>query len=200
VSVRFIDMPFGPFQLRPLLRATLRPGERTVGWAVAYDQATLSRHMMQAAISLLPGLGAVLVGVLRGARGERPRLLLLTDRRLLVLVATRGVLTETASLEADVALAELVVRCAGANDSPNALLRKLRGRSDPEPGEEYATRFTLASRSGWIVDLDIPTTTREPPERLREALVVLAIDSLHAAQNQGGVDRRPPTVQEFRAS
>ena len=38
--------------------------------------------------------------------GLSARLLLLTDRRLLVLAATRAVLTETATLEADVALAD----------------------------------------------------------------------------------------------
>jgi len=180
MTIRFPEMPFGPFELRPLLRATLAPGERLVGWAVARDQTSVSINLLDTALMLFPGIGHAAVSLRRGMRGVTSRLLVLSDRRLLVLAASRAVISEIARLETDVPLAELSVRCAGANDTPNALARRLRGRQDPHPGEEFATRFSLRSRAGWTVDLDIPQTSREPTERLREALVVLAIDTLDA--------------------
>lgn len=191
MPIRFPEIPFGPFELRPLLRRTLGPDERLVGWAVARDQASAGTNLIDAACMLVPGVGHAIIAVRRGTRGVKARLLVLTDRRLLVLAATRSIVSEIAALEADVQLAELHVHCAGANDSLNALWRWLRRRPDPAPGQEYPTRFSLRSRAGWSVDLDIPQTYREPTERLREALVVLAIDSLCPPGSPGAFEIKP---------
>jgi hypothetical protein len=174
VPVRFPHMPFGPFELRPLLRARLEPGERLVGWGTAHDQETLSTKLLDAGFTLVPLLGHAAVALRRSWRGVRFRLLIITDRRLLVLASTRAVITETARLEADVPLAELDVRCAAG---PDALASVVRSRPGAAPGRAPMIRFRLRGASGWDVDLDLPQTSGEPLRRLRSALVVLALDS-----------------------
>ncbi len=72
---------FSPLQLRPLLRASLEPDERLIGWGVAFKKPDGPQHALMMLSALLPGPGTILLASLST---RISRFLILTDRRLLV--------------------------------------------------------------------------------------------------------------------
>lgn len=72
---------FSPAQLRPLLRASLEPDERIIGWGVAFKKPDGPQHALMMLSALLPGPGTILLASLST---KISRFLILTDRRLLV--------------------------------------------------------------------------------------------------------------------
>lgn len=81
---RFPNCAFGPFELRPLLRSKLLPGERVVGWGVVERGASGAALTLQLGLSMAPVIGPLLAAAMMS---PKRRFLLLTDSRLLVLDA-----------------------------------------------------------------------------------------------------------------
>lgn len=105
---KFNDCQYGPMQLRWLLRSRLAPGERLIGWGSAGERPGATSQLLLTALVLLPGIGHALFGL---AHAGSKRLLVLTDRRLLVLGVNRaGVDRSGKGVRHDVALGLLSVR------------------------------------------------------------------------------------------
>jgi len=90
VARRFPNLPFGPMALRPLLRHLRRQGESIVAWGIASERLTASAAFFRAAVAMLPGVGHVLLAATGAAGGPPRRLVILTDRRVLVFATRRG--------------------------------------------------------------------------------------------------------------
>lgn len=81
---RFPHCVFGPYELRPLLRAKLLPGEVLVGWGVVERSAIGPAKTLQVGLSMAPIVGPLLA---MAVAHPRHRFIVLTDSRLIVLDA-----------------------------------------------------------------------------------------------------------------
>lgn len=76
---------FGPMRLRPALRAILEPGETIVGWGIAQHEPEPHRAALSVSLMLVPIFGQMLASVDAVMAMQRQRVVILTDRRLLLL-------------------------------------------------------------------------------------------------------------------
>lgn len=76
--------------LRPLLRHLRREGESIVAWGIANERLTASAAFFRAAIAMLPAVGHLLLAATGTAAAPPRRLVILTDRRVLVFATRRG--------------------------------------------------------------------------------------------------------------
>jgi len=74
---------FSPFQLRPLLREALDGNEQIIGWGVAQKKPDGPQRSLILLATLMPGPGTLLAASLSF---RISRFLILTDRRLLVML------------------------------------------------------------------------------------------------------------------
>lgn len=81
---RFPNCGFGPFALRPLLRAKLLPDESVIGWGVVERASSGATMTLQLGLSMAPLIGPLIVAAMLN---PKRRFLVLTDSRLLVLDA-----------------------------------------------------------------------------------------------------------------
>ena len=110
---QFSNLPYGPLALRPLLRRTLLPGERLIGWASVQGSSPACLTLFRTALAILPLIGPVLGSMAGAALGPQRRLLLLTDRRLLMLCAdARAVSGAEGAIMHQAPLEAVVVRTA----------------------------------------------------------------------------------------
>lgn len=84
---RFPHCAFGPFELRPLLRSKLLPGEVLVGWASVERAAVGVAKSLEVGLSMTPMVGPLLSAALTH---PKHRFVLLTDSRVIVLDARKG--------------------------------------------------------------------------------------------------------------
>jgi hypothetical protein len=80
----FTHCAFGPYELRPLLRAKLLPGEIVVGWGSVERSAIGPAKTFQLGLSMAPIFGPLLAAMLTH---PRHRFVVLTDSRVIVLDA-----------------------------------------------------------------------------------------------------------------
>ncbi len=76
---------FGPLRLREALRALLEPGEKIVGWGIAQHEPEPHRAALSVSLMLIPIFGQMLASVDAVMAMQRQRVVVLTDRRLLLL-------------------------------------------------------------------------------------------------------------------
>lgn len=81
----FAAAAYGPMQLRRFLRAQLAPGERVVGFGVARIEPGAHRAAVSMALTALPVFGQVLASIDTIMTTLRRTVVVLTDRRLLLL-------------------------------------------------------------------------------------------------------------------
>ncbi|MEM9082369.1 MAG: hypothetical protein AAGB34_02150 [Planctomycetota bacterium] len=80
---KFVSGGFGPFELRGLLRSTMMPGERLVGWAAVERSGSPHNTAMLAIVGMIPVAGSLAAIAMQA---PRLRVMVLTDTRLLVVV------------------------------------------------------------------------------------------------------------------
>lgn len=80
----FTHCAFGPYELRPLLRAKLLPGEVVVGWGAVERSALGPAKTLQLGLSMAPIFGPLLAAMLTH---PRHRFVVLTDSRVIILDA-----------------------------------------------------------------------------------------------------------------
>jgi len=170
----FNSCVYGPWRVRPVLRAHLDAGERVVAWGLTHRPATPSTNLLAIAVGLMPFVGPLLApAVVR----QNPRLVVLTDRRILFLrtdrkPANRKGRVDRTAVQLAAPLEEVLVR----------------GSS----GSWYEVRIL---REDKVLRVDVPDQKGRPAERLREALRLLAADELSAAvaaPESGAGERREP--------
>lgn len=168
----FDGLPYGPMQLRPLLRQRLERGERLIGWGLAVDEPNAERALMAAALSFVPGVGQALAIVLGVAAGKR--LMVLTDRRLLLLKVDRsGPRADGRGVLSDRRLTEVRV----VAEAPRR--RSSAPPHDEDPGEELEPpeRFGLVAPGQRALRVIIQPGNSSPARRLREGLFTLWLGS-----------------------
>jgi len=84
VAAKFPNLPFGPMAVRHVLRIDAPDDERLIGWRAVQVPSTFSRALFRAALAMMPGVGPAAL-TLTGDRDASWRLLVITDRRLLLL-------------------------------------------------------------------------------------------------------------------
>ena len=127
-SPRFPGCRYGAFALRGVLRERMQPRERLLGMGAA-DTAGPGGHAMALAAPLLP------LGWLAGARVlRRRRVLVVTDRRLLVLGPLRPEINAASvRWNAEIPMARVAVVPVGSSRfrfeaGPDSFEARLRGR------------------------------------------------------------------------
>lgn len=90
MSRRFTQLDFGPMRLRAVLRDALQPGERVIGWASVQEQAPTSLAFFRIGLAIMPGIGQVLSLAAGAALGPPRLLMIVTDERLMLVVAAPG--------------------------------------------------------------------------------------------------------------
>jgi hypothetical protein len=85
----FTGCQYGPLQVRGALRRGRVRGERLVGWATATRRLKGPEQFMLVAMMFVPGVGQIISAA---ATARLVRLLVLTDRRLLLLPADKRAL------------------------------------------------------------------------------------------------------------
>ncbi len=80
----FTHCAFGPYELRPLLRAKLLPGEVVVGWGAVERSALGPAKTLQIGLGMTPIVGPILAAMLTH---PKHRFVVLTDSRVIVLDA-----------------------------------------------------------------------------------------------------------------
>jgi len=119
---------YGPMALRPLLRHSLQPGERTLGFGAADTAAPGWRTLMLLAPAMPVG------GVWSSRLLRRRRVLVLSDRRLLVLPPDRPVLDRRSNRwNAEFALSQITLAIRGPRTveirwEGGLFVARLRGR------------------------------------------------------------------------
>lgn len=116
MPTNFTACHYGPIQIRTVLRHHLARGERLVGWGVATTEMRLHEFLLSVGMALVPLVGH---GIMGAMMGETRRLVLLTDRRLLVLRVTKKALR---GAEVEIGLGDLIVERSGGR---NFVLRAL---------------------------------------------------------------------------
>lgn len=142
-----------------MLRLAREPGERLIGWAPARVPMPAWQHLWLAAASIAPGAhGLAAVAIARSRR-----MVVLTDRRVLVLGVDRGVAkAKPKSVRAMLNLGEL--RLEVQRSALRRSVTMLLVRWDDDRGEQ-----TLL--------VEIAHKAKGPARRLRDALLVLSSES-----------------------
>ncbi len=96
-SPTFPGTNFGPMKLRPALRAILDPDETIVGWGIAQHEPEAHRAALSVSLMLIPIFGQMLASVDAVMAMQRQRVVVLTDRRLLLLKADNNALNPDGS-------------------------------------------------------------------------------------------------------
>ncbi len=159
----FNSCVYGPWRVRPVLRAHVAEGERVVAWGMTHRPATSSANLLAIAISMAPFIGPFLAPALMR---REPRLLILTDRRLLFLRTDRKPANRRGRID----------RSAVALEAPldDVVVRASAGWFEVR---------TLSQ--GRRLRVEVPDQPGRPPERLRHALGLLATDDLSAGSEPG---------------
>ncbi|MFU8828921.1 MAG: hypothetical protein ACNA8P_05735 [Phycisphaerales bacterium] len=140
---RFPGCQYGPLALRPLLRRQLQPGERVLGFGAA-DTAGPGWRALALLTIALPTGGLRITQVI-----HRRRVLIHTDRRLIILAPERPALDSTAPRwNAEIPLSQVEfqpvrARTCWIHTPGTRFLARLRGRwaglplaSDPAPDQD----------------------------------------------------------------
>lgn len=85
---KFPACRYGPFQLRAAIRPGREPEERLIGWGQAHLTLDLTTGLFVTGLMFFPGIGH---GLHAAMLSRRTRFVLLTDRRLLLLVASKAI-------------------------------------------------------------------------------------------------------------
>lgn len=160
-------MPFGPLAIRPLLRHIRQGDEELVGWAIGHERLTASAAFFRIALALLPGIGHLLVAVSGLGGGPPRRLLILTDRRLLVFATKRNEIPAMPAVAWNAARTEVAVRRGAviAEMDVGRLTVKVSG---------LGTAYTMRAGSAPPVSLTIDPRQSRPAARLCQALGMMA--------------------------
>lgn len=84
---RFGNAAFGPWRMRPLLRAVFEPDERLIGWGVVQPAGGAWSKMSTAMMAFLPIVGPIVGAMTTTNEARKRRVAVLTSRRLLMLRA-----------------------------------------------------------------------------------------------------------------
>jgi hypothetical protein len=124
---RFPGTSFRPVHVRGVLRDVCEPGERAVGWGMAQHEPAAHRAAISIALMLIPGVGQLLAAGDVLLSLSKQRLVILTDRRLvLVRMDKRGPLSrDVVTLDVSIGEVEIEDRDEGArwwivDDDPSA--------------------------------------------------------------------------------
>lgn len=186
----FPNLSYGPYELRPVLRSVLKPGEGLIAWGTVQEASGLTDFLtftLRWGLVLLPGVWGLVGLVVPAAMQMRTWGAVLTDRRLLLLQPERAQLGgATHGVAAEYGLDALVVDTAATLAArpafgPGAGVVELPA-GDEEPTSEAVFRLSAAGEP--------PFWVRVPggeggAARLREGLTVLAGVSRPAVSGAG---------------
>ncbi|MCB1281404.1 MAG: hypothetical protein KDB18_07760 [Salinibacterium sp.] len=120
---RFTHAAFGPWRLRPLLRAMLERDERLIGWGVVQPAGGAWSKLSTAMITVVPVVGPIVGAVTTTNEARRRRVAVLTSRRLLMMRADARRLDETmVAFNEPLELLEFESRGAGSGQEPTILV------------------------------------------------------------------------------
>lgn len=178
----FPNLPYGPYELRPVLRGALKPGERAIAWGTIQEASGLTDFLtftLRWCLVALPGVWGLVGLVVPAALQVRTWGAVLTDRRLLLLQpetarfagGSRGVVAEYGldSLGVDT-VATLASRPAFG---PGAGLVDVPAEEEP-PSSAEVFRLSPASEPAFWVRVPGGDGEEGGAARLREGLTVLA--------------------------
>lgn len=172
--------------LRRLWRARRLPGETIIGWGPVWPRPTANQAVMHVALGMVPVFGHLLAAGLYGVIGPSRTLLILSDRRVLLLrpgsigpdPAGMGVrLDEPLEMVEVVVSPRLLASRAQARDGPRPRrarpARPPRGATPP-PGTVKVFSFELHTLRDEPMKFYLRATLGEASWRLREGLLTLA--------------------------